>query len=72
MSVSARLVCYSHKPGEANCLYYAQADAGKMLIAGAAGDPVDSALFIWQDVSKQVKSSVYVGGPSSGVPEALS
>lgn len=28
-----------------------------MLIAGASGDPVDSALFIWQDVSKQVTSA---------------
>ena len=28
-----------------------------MLIAGAAGDPVDSALFIWQDVSKQVSTT---------------
>ncbi|KAL3130814.1 hypothetical protein ABBQ38_000150 [Trebouxia sp. C0009 RCD-2024] len=42
-----------------------QADAGKMLIAGASGDPVDSALFIWQDVSKQdieefVKTDPYV------------
>ena len=45
----------------ANCLYIAQADAGKMLIAGAAGDPVDSALFIWQDVSKEVTSFLYVG-----------
>ena len=47
----------------AKCLYLAQADAGKMLIAGAAGDPVDSGLFIWQDVSKQVKCFVYIGGP---------
>lgn len=77
VSVSARLVvvallsginCMFYKPGMANCLYIAQADAGKMLIAGAAGDPVDSALFIWQDVSKQVNYFAHI----RRLPEALS
>lgn len=42
-----------------------QTEAGKLLIAGAVGDPVDGGLFIFKDVTKQeveefVKNDVYV------------
>lgn len=31
-----------------------QGKAGKLVIAGAAGDPVSGGLLIWQDTSKEV------------------
>lgn len=31
-----------------------QAQAGKLLIAGAAGDPVDGGLFVFQNTTKEV------------------
>jgi len=43
----------------------AQAQAGKLLIAGAAGDPVDGGLFVFQNTTKEdieafVKADPYV------------
>ena len=36
---------------------FLQKDEGKIVLAGALADPVDSALFIWKDASREV----YIG-----------
>jgi hypothetical protein len=34
-----------------------QADEGKLILAGAAGDPVEGALFVFKNTSKEVGAS---------------
>lgn len=46
---------------------FAQAEEGKILLAGALADPVDSALFIWKDASPEVSMCVAIQG-ATGPP----
>lgn len=39
-------------------LVISQKDEGKLVLAGALADPVDSALFIWKDASREVMTAL--------------
>ena len=48
-----------------------QKDEGKIVLAGALADPVDSALFIWKDASREVKTGLILAGLSSFTSQSL-